>query len=46
MAINTYRYDIINLNTLEFKTRKISTYVPSPKENDYKRFCVFRNFAL
>jgi len=44
MAINTYRYNAINLNTLEFTIRTISTYVPSPTENDYKRGYITRYF--
>jgi hypothetical protein len=44
MAINTYRYNTINLNTLEFKTRTISTHIPSPKENDYTRGYIVRYF--
>jgi len=44
MAINTYRYNTINLNTLEFKTRTISTHIPSPKENDYIRGYIVRYF--
>lgn len=44
MAVNTYRYNRIHSNLTEYKLPEITTHVPNPIEDDYRRGYIKRYF--